>query len=81
MDKAIATEDVVVVIVTILLRTIFVNSIQKPVTKSNKLQSSHHVESVSKWHDDCQILIGPFPEAADQSENSDHGGGQILSCQ
>jgi hypothetical protein len=42
--------------------------------KSNKWQLSRHVESDSTWCDDRQILIGPFPAAADQSENSNHGG-------
>jgi hypothetical protein len=43
--------------------------------KSNKWQLSRHVESDSTWCDNRQILIGPFPAAAGQSENNNHGGG------
>jgi hypothetical protein len=72
-DKAIATNDGVVVIVTVLLLAVFV--------KSNKWQSSRHFESDSTCRDGCKILIRPFPAAVDQSENGDHEGEQLLSCQ
>jgi hypothetical protein len=82
VDKAIATNHGVVVIITVLLRTIFVKSTPKTSDKkSNKWRSSRHVESDSTCHDDHRILIQLFPVAADQSENGDHGGGRLLSCQ
>jgi hypothetical protein len=40
-------------------------ALQKPVTKKQQMAMSHHVDSDSTWHDDCQILIGSFPAAAD----------------
>jgi hypothetical protein len=57
------------------------NTVQKPIWTfredgvrfySSKWQLSQHVESDSICRDDCQILIGPFLAAADQSENSNH---------
>jgi hypothetical protein len=78
-DKAVATNDGDVIVVTVLLCIIFVNSTKD--TSKKKWQSSCHCESDSTWHDDHQILIGSVWAAADQSENGKGRGGGLLSCQ
>jgi hypothetical protein len=59
---------------------VFLHRFTNSYNKNKKWQLSCHVEIDSTWRDNRHFLIGSTSAAGDCHQNSNHWGGQLLSC-